>query len=261
MRISDWRYIYVFLGISSVFFFQSCTEEPEAESFVNIENQYEVRLSQQLSPEGGVPALEILSLEPHECQNAFISHHTIFDEGKFLLFLNDIHTEGECVSGNQIIGEDILIGNSLNITPFEINLKNIVVNPGTLHIDHLDFETNFDSFDGLKVTRTQIHRIHPGMIWGSFSSKFEQTIEDVMEFIHDNQNTTELVSGDYGHFYVAPDKSVTIYNSPIEHESTFSTSSTISIFELENKLMEIKEIDESLVFMATNYDGSAINIH
>ncbi|MDF1698156.1 MAG: hypothetical protein P1U56_20075 [Saprospiraceae bacterium] len=253
------QYFIWSLGVLMVF--QSCTDEPEAENFVNIDYQYELKLSQQLSPNGGVPALTVSTLVPQDCTNSYISHHTIVLEDKFRLFLNDIHTEGECIAGNQIIAEEIGLSNALSVLPLEINLKNIVVNEGSLISGQEQYEMDLDNFDGLKLTRTKVNRIHPGMIWGSFSSKFDETGDAITQLIDQIQEEKEMQKGDYGHFYIGQDESITLYNSLVENEFTFLVSTPLSIEEFKNKIQEIKELDESLVFSATNYDGSTVNIH
>lgn len=247
------------LGISLLLF--GCSKEPETQGFINIDDQYEIQLHQDLTPEGGQPALHVSSLEPHECTNSYISYQTLVSEEKLQLFLHDILTEGECETGNEIVSEHVPIAISSGSLPIEINLKNVVKNSGTLYTDDIEFDLKLDRFDGLKISKTTINKIHPRMIWGSYSLSNQSIADEIQVYLHDVDDITAIHKGDFGHFYLAQDNSVVIYGEEEKEERiTFLITNKKDLSEFESKFQEFKLLDQSLTIQATNFDGSTLII-
>lgn len=252
------KYLLFYIGFSIVY--SGCSKETESESFVNIADQYEIQLSQELSINGGIPSVIIASLEPQDCLNSYISHQTIFSEEKIQLFINEILTEGECESGNEIIREKISINPTKSKLPIEINLKSVINNSGVLCSSDLAFDLKLDKFYGLRVTKTHVNRILPKMIWGSYSLSDEVISQQIASYIKDLDSNEFTMRGDYGYFYKAVDNSITVYSNEIEGNTSFMITNTSDFEKFESKMWEFKQLDPSLIFQATNYNGSLLNI-
>jgi len=239
--------------------FIGCSTDPVQEDFVNVEDQYELRLHQLLSSNGSLPTLQITSIETHNCLNSYISHIAVISEEKTRIYLNEILTEGECISGNEIVSENILINTSNSALPIEINVKSIIHNTGVLYSDNTQFELDLHQFDGLKIIKTQINKVQPNMIWGSYSLSNNGISDQISQYINEVDLDYSEPKGDYGFFYVAQDNSVKIYED--DSDLTFLISSENDFENFKTKIQEFKQMDQSLVFQATNYDGSTLNIH
>lgn len=236
----------------------SCSTEPENQSYINISDQYEIKIHQELSPEGGLPSIVLKTLEKQDCLNSYISNHTIYSEGKTQIFINEILVEGECISGNDFIDEEIKINSDHSHQDVEIVVKNIIHNHGIIQSTDEDIDLQLDNFDGLKVVKTHIHRIQPKMFWGSFSSNNSELINALQEYIGEIDLHLSKIKGDYGWFYMDNNENVSVYES--ENDYGFMISTEEDLEKITLKLLEFKELDSSLVFQATNYDGRVINI-
>lgn len=235
-----------------------CSTEPVEEDFVNVQDQYELRLHQSLSPDGSLPSILVTSVETHNCLNSYISHIAVISEEKTRIYLKEILTEGECISGNEVVSEDILINTSNTALPIEINVKSIIHNTGVLYSNNTQFELDLHEFDGLKIVKTQINRVQPKMLWGSFSLDNNAVANQISDYLNEIDLDYSEPKGDYGFFYVAQDNSVSIYEE--DRDFTFLISSDNDFDNFKTKIEEFKQLDPSLTFEATNFDGSALNI-
>jgi hypothetical protein len=251
---------FILIGIGFSLAIMGCSEEPQSEGYVNITDQFEVSLQQELSIEGGLPSLHIASIKPHECTNSYISHQTIVSPKKLQLFLHDILTEGECILGSEYVSEDILVDNVNPELSIEINLKNVIKNSGVLYSNEIAFNLELQKFDGLKISNTQLNRILPGMIWGSYSISDENVSQLLDDYLNDSDQIQSFVKGDYGHFYLAPDNSIVIYKNENEDNTTFLINNLEDFESFESIILEFKDLADGLVLQATNYDGNSLII-
>ncbi len=260
MRETCAKKIFYTFWIGMILVLAGCTKEAQPHSIVNIGDQYEIKLHQELSENGGLVSLQINSLDLQNCENATIAHQAIISDQKIQIVLDDIKLEGSCVPGPAIISEEILMQTSNPSVPFEINLKNAVLNYGTLYSDKSEFEIIFSQFDGLKISRTHVNRVRPGMIWGSYSTSEVDVADQLQTYLQSIDNGMNELKGDYGHFYYSQDESVVIYNHEEQYDFSFLLTSIEDFEMVKDKFLELKGLDASLVLKATNYDGSDINI-
>jgi len=235
-----------------------CTEDPESQNYVNVGLQYELKLHQSLTADGGIPALQVKTIEPQNCQNAFISHHTLIDKNKVKIFLNNIVVEGDCITGQHIISETLPLATSHDQLPLEINLKEAIDNYGVIKKSEDKINLELHKFDGLKITRTSVNKIKAGMFWGSFTVDNDEMKSQISTFFQGLDTTQEKLKGDYGYFYLSPDAVLTIYDQ--ENSNSFFIESVADLDFIQAKVLEFKEKEPSLVFKATYYDGSTINV-
>lgn len=249
------------LLFSCAMLMSACTEDPEPHSIINIADQYEVKLHQMLSENGGLPALQVNTLDLQECENAFISHIATLSHDKIRIILNDVVVEGNCLPGSQIVSQDILMHTSNRAVPIEINLKNAITNLGILQSNEEDFEIDFTQFNGLKISRTRINKIQPEMLWGSYSFSNPEIAAQFEDYLLSIENKKLKPVGDYGYFYLGHDDVVIVYESEASQGDAFLISTDLDFVSIQQKFEEFKALDEGLVLQATNYDGSTLNIH
>jgi hypothetical protein len=253
------RCCFLVIGLLVLLF--SCSKEPEPYSIINIGDQFELQLIQILSIKGGIPAIQVNSIRPHECTNAFISHQAIVSEDKVKIILNDILVEGICISGSSIVSEEIILETPNSGAPIEIVLKDAIVNHGVFYSEQDEIELIFNQFDGLKISKTHLNRILPKMMWGSFSLSKNEIATQLNDYLENLNHLSNALKGDYGYFYLAQDQAVTIYGDEGDYAFSFLISTNESFNKIKAQFEEFKELDESLILKATNYDGSSINIH
>ena len=241
-----------------LFMIIGCTSDPVSESFVNVSYQYELRMHQGLSENGGIPAVQIISIDEQECINSFISYQTLLNQEKILVYLNDIVLEDECETGNQKIRQLIDLPTSLSTTPLEIQLKDVIRNQGLIHKNDLEFELELHQFDGLKISRTKIRRVRKDMLWGRFSSNNQDALDSVDEYIKALDRNDVKIIGDYGYFYL--DHNREVHLDAASEGIAFLISTDENFKEIKTRILELKEEFPSLEFEATNYAGSTMNI-
>ena len=260
MSVTNKYGLFYALIFGCFFLLNGCSSDLEPINVINVSEKYELKLYQLLSKDGGMPALQVTSIDPHECENAYISHLAKITDEKIEVFLNDIIVEGDCIEGNEYVNLNVLLSNPLASMPVEITLANAITNQSTLHSSKTGFEIEFEQFDALKISRTKLNRIRPEMIWGSFYLSDIVVREQFLGYLESVDNSNIKLIGDYGHFFLEQDNSLIIYDQDEEYQFTFllTTQEDFEIFETQINLF--KELDPSLVLRATNYDGNTINI-
>ena len=243
-----------------IFLFSSCHNELEDQSFINLQDEYELIIAQELSEAGGVAALQIRTIQELECSNYIIPYQLDLNQEDIKLILNKASLEDQCVFPGGYITSQLNLDFHNAEKYISILIQNIIDNSGTIiatddHI-HLELSSNY----GLKISKAKINRIKIGMMWGHVHNGTQNSINRIHELFVSIDNGKPLLPGDYGLFYVSNTADIQIYDSGSNQNHTYAMFSDSTYESIHNEILQIKESDPSLVFNMTLFDGKTINV-
>lgn len=239
--------------------FSSCQKDLDRTSFINLEDEYELSISQELSINGGLASLIISTTNEVECSNYSIPFQIENSSENIKVLLNKISLEGECIAPPSVINQPLnfrFYNSEKNIT---ILFQDILSNSGKIKVTDEEISLNLTSNDGIKISKVKINRIKKNMMWGAVRSGTQSSIDDINNLFESINNGTDVMLGDYGLFYVN-NSELQLYNSEYIPAKSFVLFSDSELSDIRQEILKIKESDPSLVFVLTLFDGQTINV-
>lgn len=253
------RGIFLILGFLLILL-TSCENDLGSESFVNLDDEYELFVTQELSPNGGLASLEIRTSHELACSNYSIPYELILNPQDILLIIDNLTIEGSCIAQPTIISEVVDFDLDNSEKNISISLQDVVSNSGKISSTEEEISLELQSNDGLKISKARINRIPKYMMWGDIEKGEASSISEINTYIESIRLSTDVKKGDYGYFYINNSNNLQFYDSANNSNNTFAFFSETSLMKIEEKISEIKENDPTLVFQMTIYDGQTINV-
>lgn len=236
----------------------SCQNDLVTEGIINIEDEYDLYITQSLDEKGSSVAMKVKSIKDQHCSNAFLSYSSNTNSETLELFLNRFHLEGPCEEGSNHAEEVIPLNLQHDSKPITINIAGAIRNQGDINIDNENFELDMQSNNGFKISQAKINRIKTNLKWGTFYSTQSETANLINSYFQSINNGIPVKKGNYGLFNLDQNGHITT-NVNTEHIS-FAFYSNENFDDLKNYITEISAADNSLVLQLTNYDGRSLNI-
>ncbi len=252
------RYI---LGVA-ILLFASCQSDLGTENFFNLEDEYELYVTQELSSKGGLASLEVRSSQELDCSNYTIPYALAIESDHISLTFDNVSIEGDCIPDPSHASQTINFKLDTDVKDIVISLQEVVSNSGKLNVTEDEISLELTSKDGLKINKAKINRIQTSMMWGKIFTDNTETVDLINNYFDSIKTSKEILQGDYGYFYINNSNSLQYYDaaSTSLEPHTFALFSEMDIATIEEKILEIKESDPTLVFQMTIYDGQTINI-
>jgi len=248
------------LLIICCFLFASCQNDLANESFINLEDEYELSISQELSINGGHAAMNIKTIHELDCSNYSIPYYLNINNENIDVIISKVNLEGACIDSSSYINQTLdfkFHNDEKNIT---ISLQDIVSNSGKVKITEDDINLDLETNDGIKISKAKINRVKKNMMWGYIQIGKQSSINKIKELLNLIDNGTYVKPGDYGLFYVSNSNDIKFYETETTPISTFVFYSISNLSDIESDIQSIKETDPTLVFNLTLFDGQTINV-
>lgn len=242
------------------FLIASCQNELENESFINLDDEYELFVTQELSSNGGLPALNVKTLDELECSNYTIPYLLELTPNDIKLLLSKVTLEGTCISQPSYINQNLNFGLQENERNINILFQDIVSNSGKLKVTENEISLNLTSNDGIKISKAKINRIEKNMMWGYIQNGTNSSVNKIKDLLDNVNNGKEIKQGDYGLFYIGNSNDLQFYESANDNLISIALFSDINFDLLNSEIQNIKESDPSLVLNMTLFDGQTINV-
>ena len=240
--------------------FSSCQKDLDKASFINLEDEYELFISQELSIDGGLASLLISTTQELGCSNYSIPFQIDNNSENIKVVISTVNLEGTCIAPPSVINQMLNFGlynNEKNIT---ILLQDVLSNSGKIKATDDEISLNLTSNDGIKISKVKINRIKKNMMWGAVQSGVQSSIDDINSLFESINNGTVVTQGDYGLFYVDNSDELQLYNTDYTSDESFILYSDSELSDIMTEVQKIKESDPSLVFTLTLFDGQTINV-
>lgn len=212
IKIGHKLFIYLLLGLA----LGSCSKNEEL-LVVNVAKEFDIKLLETLSPENNKFDLIITTLSDHSCLNAEISFSNSFTVGKIGVQIDGIDNPQDCIPGSEPVSVALPLLLNEGSIAIDISLKNEVINSGTLEVSSEGYAIHMDTDHGIVYSQDQVKRIPNNLVWGYVGSNDQNTIESFSQIVGDikdnsSLNNVGLVQGDYGHFIIHEDKTISGQN-------------------------------------------------
>ena len=240
--------------------FSSCQSDLENQSFINLQDEYELIISQELSEDGGLAALNIRTIHELECSNYAIPYQLDLGSQDIKVVLNKVSLEAKCIALGGYISQKLNFDFHNNEKNISISIQDIFSNSGKIVVTDDQINLALTTNDGIKISKTKINRIKKGLMWGSIQSGTPTSVELIKELFLSVNNGKSILLGDYGLFYVNNLADLQLYDSEVNPIETFILFSDSKIDDVQSKIQQIKENDPTLVFKMTLFDGQTINV-
>ena len=182
-----------------------CNRNKEGDKIIDVEKEFSFQLWEQLDENGGNFQLIAATLQNQNCGGMHIEYTQNTIGSKITVTLKNLAPPAACNGKIEPAVDTISLGNLTKGTyKLNINLKDAVLNDGSLVVDDKKYTLFMAKTDGIEVPQREVLRVPRGAIWGYFS--YENGQEAKMIKFTDNLTrlTTPLSisQGDYGYFTV-----------------------------------------------------------
>ena len=240
--------------------FSSCQKDLDKTSFINLEDEYELFISQELSSDGGLASLNIRTTHELDCSNYSIPFQLQNNPESINVILNKVSLEGACLAPPSVINQMLNFGFHNKEKNINIQLQNSVSNSGKIKATNDEISLNFSSNTGIKISKVNINRIKKNMIWGVVQNGTQSSIDDISNLFETINQGTLVTPGDYGLFYVYNAASLQPYDLEFSIVKSFIFYTDSPLRDIKTEILKIKERDTSLVLKLTLFDGQTINV-
>lgn len=208
--------VFLFLLIA----FSNCKQEDiDPSVIINVDADFYIDMFEDISNGENTFNLTIKSIQNQECLNSIIDFtlDTVGAENQIVLSINDIVEPETCIPGSapafSTVPLDHLKEEGYKI---EINLKDVIVNTGSLTVNSDYYFLRMNTENGFKQLHQILHKIPKKAIWGYVGYEEESGKTEAENFIKDLDNIATNITnagydiGYYGYFTINEDRSVVL---------------------------------------------------
>lgn len=241
-----------------IFCLSACDKKANEEKIIDVEKEFNVQMWEKLDAYGGSLQFVVSTIKNQPCGNTGIEMNSNQINSKLTITIKSLVQPLRCDNISQPAVDTLTIGNiSTGSYNFNINLKDVVLNSGTLTVKDNMYKLYFIKQDGISLITPEILRVPSGTIWGYVSFDTGQDAKLVKFFDNLNKIATPITipSGNYGYFNIISNK--------VEIKANFDTKKqnirqifhnlTKSSIELENLVNEYRS--QGLDIKMLTYDG------
>ena len=218
MRYFEGTWVWILAGM--MFLISSCNpDETDPGIVVDVPLTFEVDLFETLDTLQNKLQFLAYTIEIQEnCINDTIDFTLERREGKISVSLNDIQPAADCIEGEGPATATVPIGFLIpGQYDVEINLRNTVVNTGTLLVDEEYFYLNMYTIDGIKLLHQQLYRIPEDAVWGYLGYSdpgLETAAQAFISEMSDFVSPFDYPVGYYGHFRLNSAGNIELISTP-----------------------------------------------
>jgi hypothetical protein len=186
-----------------LFFLFGCSKDPQEVNIYSIPDEFKLDLHQAVSSQGSNPAFKISTLDTRTCTNDKLIV-TISKIGNSLgIDILDIDVAPQCNNISGKVSTDVYAILSPGTYALNIDLKDQIINNGTITVTDQSYHLNLNTDYGLKIGKLNILKIPDGLIWGYIKEANTPSINGTDLYNRLLMHMTpknDLPSGDYGLF-------------------------------------------------------------
>lgn len=197
----------IFTGMLLTLLMMSCKKEMDSSSGteVKVKKEFDIQLWEKLTPTGGELQLIVNSIEPQACPNIHLDYYVSINDNKVTVTLKSFSVPFSCTGPMTRTSDTLSLGRLQNGNyKFSINLKDVVLNNGSLSVNQNLYIVDLQSENGISMPFKQLSRIPENTIWGylNYESAATNKAQTFMDSLKTVCQPTSLLNGRYGHFEV-----------------------------------------------------------
>lgn len=217
-----------------VAFFTSCDKETPSGVIVDIEDDFYINMFEDISSGTARFQIDLSTIKEQDCLNYAIIYDldTNVVNRAIELTINDLLEPEDCIEGmtttHTIIPMPTLAS---NLYTFNINLKDAIINEGTLRVTDNRYELEMDTDDGIEIVNSTLYKIPRNTIWGYVAYNNGISADSAADFITNLtslstvfgiDNNPDYNVGYYGYFKLDDD-----FNLELRNEESLDASNII----------------------------------
>ena len=199
------------LFISLCCFFSCDLFDNEPDPIVDVPVEFQLKLFQEIRPDGRTLFFEVESVDTFECTNHSISGEVAFSPQRMVYALASIDAPEDCAPGNAPATARYSI-DELNAGNYDLSvtLREVVENRGMLTLDAESVELNFDEARGINAEFV-LKLLPENAAWGYVRYDADPTeVSSFLSELHALEH--EVFNGEYGYFH-AEGRNVHLHHS------------------------------------------------
>jgi hypothetical protein len=197
----------IFTGMLLTLFMVGCKKDMDSASGteVKVKKEFNIQLWEKLTPAGGELQMIVNSIEPQPCPNTHLDYYVSIIDNKVTVTLKSFTVPTNCTGIAVYTTDTLSIGHLSNgAYKLAINLKDAVLNNGSLLVNSNLYVVDLQSENGIAVGSKQLFRIPENTLWGYVN--YESSGTNKAQYFVDSLRTIcqpiLLPNGQYGHFDV-----------------------------------------------------------
>jgi hypothetical protein len=197
----------IFTGMLLTLVVGGCKKELDNSSTteVKVKKEFDIQLWEKLTPNGGELQLIVNSIEPQACPDIHLDSYVSTTDNKVTVTLKSFVVPTHCAGPATHTSDTLSIGQLSNGNyKLSINLKDVVLNGGSLYINPNLYIVGLQSENGISMPSKQLARIPENTIWGyvNHESSAANKAQAFMDSLKSICQPTSLLNGKYGYFEV-----------------------------------------------------------
>ena len=253
-----YRLIQSFSTAALLFCLTACDKKANDEKIIDVEKEFNVQMWEKLDANGGSLQFVVSTIKNQPCGNTRIEMNSNQIDSKLTMTIKSLIQPAFCNNISQPAVDTMTVGNiSTGSYSININLKDVVLNSGTLTVKDNIYKLYLAKQDGISLITSELLRVPSGTIWGYVSFDNGQDAKLIKFFDNLNKIASPITipSGNYGYFSISSTK--------VDIKANFDTKKpnvrqifhnlTKSSIELENLINEYRS--QGLDIKMLTYDG------
>ena len=197
---------FTLLCIAAVFFLTNCHKNVgEKETIVEVEKEFSLQPWEQLDENGGRFQLRVATLATQECGGTRVNYYASIVGYKAVVTLRSLAYPALCGASEPAHDTIDVGGLQQNATyEFQINLKDVVFNKGTLYVEPDKYTLEMQKEDGISLSTKQVLRVPQGAVWGFIGNDAAQDKlgTQLLDSLKTVAPPLSMSNGNYGYFNV-----------------------------------------------------------
>lgn len=172
----------------------------------DVEDEFLIDIWEEITPEGRTFQLLIQTIKDQPCSNSTIDFSVSRTSTVFDISLQDITAPDDCVPGEAPALARISLGDlSPGFYPLNIDLRDAIVNEGSVRVRSDAYQLSMDSEYGIRPLRSELRRVAPEHFWGyiSYPPQLKNAVDSLQNELGDFGSYELPQDGYYGYFTVA----------------------------------------------------------
>ena len=241
-----------------IFCLTACGKKANDEKIIDVEKEFNVQMWEKLDGYGGSLQFVVSTIKNQPCGNTRIEMNSNQIDSKLTMTIKSLIQPATCNNVSQPAVDTLTVGNvSTGSYNININLKDVVLNNGTLTVKDNIYKLYLAKQDGITLITPELLRVPSGTIWGyvSFDTGQDAKLLKFFDNLNKIANPITIPSGNYGYFNISSTK--------VDIKANFDTKKqnirqifhnlTKSTIELENLINEYRS--QGLDIKMLTYDG------
>ena len=241
MRFSTQKNLFSFIFFIALLITGACKRDSSEQiKVIDIKKEFSIQPWEILKVSGSEFGFLIASTDK-KCDGTKMRIVPLVSQSSVSINLQAFINPDSCLNTTDVVRDTTKLGLLSNGNyALQINLKDVVLNKGTLAVSDTKLSLQMQTTDGITIPVTDISRVPQGTIWGTLKYNADQ--ENLVNAFSDSLKTYahnfSLVNGNYGYFQFI-DNTFTL--NPSTTATTFTNQRTYFV-RLDQPLSSLKNL-------------------